>query len=695
NGKIVSDQTLTPSYVNYDQCVEYQCFNITGLLSAGENALVIMLGAHWKQNPDGSDSDAYLDRYYIGSLTARMQIHIEYSDGTCDTIISDDSFKCCPSPVVYSSIYDGELYDARIYNKEVYMPGFDDSRFNGVKVFKYEKRDMVPEIIPPIRRITKIAPKSITYMPDNEIIVDFGVNMSGRIRIKVAGEKGRILVIRHAELINDDGSLNTANLRRAKATDTYICAGIGLEEYEPRFTYHGFRYACISNYPGKLTKENISMIAVRSSVNETGYFCCDDRMLNQIHKMMVRTMSNNLHSIPTDCCQRDERQGWLGDGQITVEALIANYDMQYFYRKWLKDIFDLQNRDTGNFEYFCAPGNMPGEGLSWTCAAYVILYDIYKSYDDLQSVELYFEKLKKYFTYLETREDRFGLLNLTGLDDWLGVEPTYEKHIRDAIYYQFAFVMSELSSALLRKNDYEFFLRKSKQIKKAYNKNYYYNHWTVDETGYFGSCYSLGQLNNALPLAFDMVPDKSVNNVISKFVWELTVARGDTQLTTGLVGTKYLFDALMKTRRNDIAYALFKRTKYPSWGFMIGHGATTVWERWQYMTGNEMNSHNHPPLCAPDSWFYRILGGIKDSGYDEETNRVFKISPWIEGPVKSVDCSQNTPWGTVSVKWKKIDRKVDIEIILPVNTRGLLDIPNICGQKSLINGANKISVDLG
>lgn len=694
NGSVVSDQTLSPSFVDYDRCVEYQSFNITKLLNVGENTVAMMLGSHWIQEADGSNSNSYLGRYYIGPLMGILQLHIEYTDGNKETVISDSSFKCCPSPVLYSSVYDGETFDARLHKKDVYLPGFDDSKLKDVRVFQNISRKMIPEIILPIRRVGRKSPKSIRELPNGDVIVDFGVNLAGRIQLRVEGKRGLKITLRHSELLNDDGTINPANLRRAKATDTYICAGEGVEIYEPRFTYHGFRYVCISDYPGKLTKDNIYLIPVRSSVKKTGDFRCSDKMLNQIHKMMVRTMSNNLHSIPTDCCQRDERQGWLGDGHITAEALISNFDMQFFYKKWLSDIFDQQNADTGNIEYFSAPGKIKGEGLSWTCAAFLIVYYLFRYYDDLQTAELYYDSMKKYFNYLRKRETGNGLLDLSGLDDWLGVEPTYEKHIRDALYFKFASIMSEIAAALGHSDDHEYFHAKSIRIKNSYNDQYYYSHWTEDETGYYGSCYALGQLNNALPLAFDMVEEKSAGNVIDKLIWQLTCARGEIQLTTGLIGTKYLFDALMGIGRHDIAYSLLKRKKYPSWGFMIGHGATTVWERWQYMTGNEMNSHDHPPLCAPDTWFYKVPGGIKDKGYDIAGIRVFEISPWTEGPIDHVNCSQDTPWGTVSVKWKKRSGKIDLVVTLPSNTKGILCMPELSLKRTMKNGLTEISVDL-
>jgi alpha-L-rhamnosidase len=668
NGEKIGDDTLSPSYTWYTNRIEYLTYDVTDRITVGCNAIGIVLSGHWKQSPDWSENECYQGGcYYNGSLKAKALLKISYNDGTTDYIRTDNTWSCAKGPVLYSSIYDGECYDANAQQMDFSRGEFNDEDFRSVSELPETGAKMICSSLPLIKHIQEIKPQKISVLSNGDIVVDFGVNIAGRCRIKLNVSKDTKVTLRHAEVLYDDGSINQSNLRWAKARDTYISNG-EIAEYEPRFTYHGFRFVQISGIT-ELSAEDIVAIEVRSSVETTGDFECSDDTFNKLHEIMCRTLSNNLHSIPTDCCQRDERQGWMGDGQLSNEATCANFDMQYFYRKWLDDIADCQCNNTGNIPFVTAPAWAGDEALAWTCAYYEIAYCLYRFYDDKQVVKKHYDGLCAYFAYLNTREDENGLLTLRGLCDWLAVEPSEEANIRDALYFRFANVLKELAEAIGKSEDAQKYSRYVKKISLAYHQKYYSPHpFTDKNSGYYGTCYYVGQTANAIPLSFGMTPQKDIARVTEKLIYELTESMGETQLTTGFIGTKALFEALMRIDRNDIAYALLKRDKYPSWGFMLKHGATTVWERWQHRVDNEMNSHCHPPLAAPDVWFYRVAAGIREYFINQEHICEFLINPCFELPLDWVKARQKTPFGELIIKWEKIGNTKHVELTIPANT---------------------------
>ncbi|MBE6903458.1 MAG: hypothetical protein E7480_02505 [Ruminococcaceae bacterium] len=693
NSRLNSDTGLIPSYTAYDKRIEYQCYDIKNELNEGKNTLGILLGTQYKRDFDGSYENYFLNRYYAEIPKAFYQLHITYCDGTEEVIFSDGSERSYRGPVVYSSLYDGETFDSRIEWLDKLSPDCKE-KFTQTTVLSNVKLQRCVQQLESVKEIKKASPVSISERDNGDYIVDFGKNVAGRVKIKIKNcKRDEKVVITHAELLNEDGTLNRENLRTALCSDTFICNGSEYV-YEPYFIYRGFRYVCVSGYSDILNPEDICQVEIRNAVEDTGYFSSSSRLINKIHNAMKLTLSNNMHSIPTDCCQRDERQGWLGDGQVAASSCIHNFNMQNFYRKWLDDISDIQNKETGAIEYMNAPRFSGGECLSWTCAYAVLVYYMYKFYADIPCVKKHFKDLQKFCEYLQTREDEQGLLTLEGLGDWLGIAYTDEKYIRDALYYDIIVKMSEMAEALGDTKSAKKYTDKAEKIKKAYNDNYYYTYWGLHPTGYYGDCYRVGQLPNALALAFDMVDESQYNDVKEKLLLEINSVRGSTQLTTGLVGTKYLFDALLKIDASKTAFDLFNRRDFPSWSFMLEKGATTIWERWQYMTGNEMNSHCHTPLAAADEWLYKGIGGFRDSFYDKDNIRVFEICPAFELDLKKVRMYQKTPWGTLDIKWSKnADNQVALELNIPANTKAKLLIN---GKATLLeNGIHSFSFKKG
>lgn len=676
NGQRVGNQLLSPSFTAYEERIEYQTYEVTEYLRPGANAAGIFLGGHW---PRGYTVANVTDAaYYHGELKALLQLEFETTDGSLTRILTDGTWRCARGPVLESSIYGGETYDARLEEPGWARAGFDDSAWRAANVCAPSKAVLFSQGVPPIAVVGEVVPKSVRVLTPHLSIVDLGQEVSGWVSISVRGERGRKVVVRYAELLYGDGTINQENLRGAASTDTYVLKGDGRETYAPRFTYHGFRYAQIERDEGvEIDEGALRGQLVRSGVRETGHFECSQGLLNQIHNAMRWTITNGMHGIPAEDAARDERQGWLADAVSCVEASIYGFDMLQFYRKWLADIRDVQNRHTGNVEYLTAPPFVRGESFEWTVAYFLLVHFLFRYYDDLTSVKTYYPHLKHYCSYLKTREEN-NLLQMPGLGDWLGMQPTRSDLIVGPLYCRAMQIMSELASAIGRSEEAAEFSRKAAAVRDSYNAKHYDQHRSMchldHDSGYYGSLASISQLANALPLLFDMPSAEYRDNVIEKLVWQLTEARGTPQLTTGVIGTKYLVDALAKLGRNDITYALFRRSDYPSWGFMMAKGATTIWERWEYMIHNEMNLHSLITLASPDVWFYRDLAGIQCAGFDDEHRRMFAIRPFFHPELNFVSCRSETPWGTVAVDWRREADLIHVILEVPANCRASLFI---------------------
>lgn len=678
NGGRVGDGELSPSYTDYEKRVEYLTYDVSSMLRTGENALAIMLG--------GS--------FFDGRPRAIAQLEVTLENGKHLTVCTDERWKCASGPIVASSIYHGETYDARLQRRGWQQAGYDDHAWQAVALVPSPGAQLVPSEIPPIRVVETRRPVSIRRRDDERYIVDFGVNSAGRVRIWLAAEAGREIRLRHGELLEPDGSVNTRTLRSAEATDRYIAGGRGQEEYSPSFTYHGFRYVQVENYPGELTDADIVAEHMRSDVRETGTFSCSKALFNQIHTAMKRTLGSNLYSIPTDCCQRDERQGWLGDGHICAEACIANFDMYAFYRKWLQDIHDVQDPETGALTACQAPAWFPSESLTWGMAFFLIPWYLYRHYGDLDVLRASYPSLRHYFQYLDSNSEQ-GQLRIRDIyGDWLAVEQTPTCRVVGACYYWAATLMGSIAKAVEEKDQAREYCARAAEICAAYNSRYFHH-----ESGYYGENQTISRFGNSFPLYLGMVPQEAQQEAMDNLLWDITMARGTAELGGGFFSTKYTIELLSREGRNDVVYDLFDRRAYPGWGFMIEHGATAIWERWEHKVGWEMNSHNHPPFCSPDTWFYHGLAGI-DEGREEDGRRLFAVRPFFHPELSFVKASRETPWGRIAIRWERNASQIAVALNVPANCHALLELPGSergvpAERHELASGEHRITVAWG
>lgn len=699
NGKRIGDKVLDPGQTDYKKRVLYSTYDVTNDLKTGANAIGVILG-----------NGRYVKDYGYDFPKLILQLEIEYEDGSTDIVISDDTWKTSYGPIMANGIYYGEDYDARREIPSWNLPDLDDSNWEKVKIADPPGGKLVSELMPPIKVIKTLKPQKIINPKPGVYVFDFGQNFTGWVRLYVKAPEGTEIKLRFAELIYDDGNINLTPTRGARATDVYIAKGDGLEIYEPRFTYHGFRYVELTGFPGVPTLDTLEGCVVYSSVEPVGNFNCSNELINKIHQNILWGQLSNLMSIPTDCPQRDERMGWMGDAQLTVEEAIYNFDMASFYIKYLDDIKDAQREDGSVSDVVPPYWSLYPADPAWGTAYITIAWHLYQYYGDTEVLKDHYEGLKKYVDFLSKLAPD-NILRFSKYGDWCPPGSIRAKDLSGELvstwcYYNDTLTLSKIAKVLGKEEDYAKYSKLAEDIKLAFNKQY------LKERSYAVSIkpnvpeeianqimemilagmspeqrekmrqfiqQSLSlttftsQTINTLPLYLNMVPEDKKETVLKALINDIVNAH-DYHLDTGIVGTRYIFDVLTENGYADIAYKIATQRTYPSWGYMIEEGATTVWERWEKLTSGGMNSHNHIMFGTVDPWFYKALGGIKclTPGWDKVL-----LEPKLLGDLKYVKASTVTPRGAIEVNWEKLEDSVEFIIILPVNIEGEIRIPKL------------------
>ncbi len=697
NGQKVGDHQLDPGQTDYEKVALYSTFDVTGLLKKGENAVGIMLGngryaEDWSTNPGIKDR---LKTYQNAVPKVILQLEIQLEDGRCKKLMTDETWRIAGGPITGNDIYDGEIYDARLEKPGWDNCGYSDSKWKKAGVVQPPGGQLVSQgTLPPIKTIKITQPLTMSNPRANVFVFDFGQNFTGWVRLTVSGQRGTEVKLRFSELLYADGNINVVPNRTAKATDSYILKGEGLEVYEPRFTYHGFRYVEVTGYPGTPNLNTVQGVVVHSAVNPVGGFQCSNRLINRIHQNVLWTQLSNLMSIPTDCSQRNERMGWLGDAQLVVEESIFNFDMAAFYTKWLRDLRESQKADGSISDVVPPQWQRYPADPPWGTACVVIPWYLYLYYDDVRVLAENYNLMKGWVNYLTTINDGH-IIKFSKYGDWcppgkVRSLDTPGELISTWCYYHDVLYLSKIARVLGKSADAENYAELSQAIKKAFNREFleedYYSHnsKTADILLHFELCpgydkkgyrkrvlYS--QTANVLPLYLDIVPENKKEAVLQNLLENVEVTYG-RHLNTGILGTRYLLDTLTKYGRSDLAYSVATQTTYPSWGYMIKGGATTLWERWEYMAGGGMNSHNHIMFGSVDTWFYRVLAGINLDASESGFRKVI-IKPYIPADLDYVSASVNTVRGLVSSSWRKEANALVLDVTLPVNSEGKINFP--------------------
>ena len=654
NGRRMGDQVLDPAATDYRKAALYTTHDVTEAIR-GENEILAVVG-----------NGRHFALFGGGEPKLIAQIEIDYADGARETIATDAEWKAGPGPLRENGLYFGEIYDARIaLEPEAWKPA--------VVVRGPVLR---AQALPPMRVCATIRPKTSWTAAPGRRIVDFGRNFSGWVRFSTRGAAGETLTLRHAELLNDDRTLNTAPNQGAAAIDVYRFAGEARETHEPHFTQHGFRYAEISGPEAAVRAAQVEGRFVHTDLEATGHFRCSHSLLNAIHGNVRRGLLSNLAGIPTDCPQRDERQGWLADARVSAESAVFDFDMAAFYRKFLRDIRDAQDGD-GRLPDFVpaymarlAPAD-PGWGSAYISLVRVLHW----YYGDTSVLAEHYEGLKKYVDFLAANSRGNIIETLGKYGDWCAPGSIAPKKTPLALtstwfYYHDTVLFASMAEALGRRTDAQRYRRRAKTIQAAFNRRFL-------EDGEYEALHSgpvdhvPSQTSNVLPLWIGMVPSEEVDAVEDSLL-RAVIDDQDYHLDTGILGTRYLLDVLSEIGRIDVAFRVATQTSYPGWGYMIREGATSLWERWEKITGGGMNSHNHVMFAGIDAWFYKYLAGVRCAAPGWRKIRL--EPPLLEG-LSWARASVETVRGTVSAAWNRSDDEFRLNVTVPASAQARIGIP--------------------
>ncbi|MDH4202828.1 MAG: family 78 glycoside hydrolase catalytic domain [Phycisphaerae bacterium] len=664
NGTQIGDYTLAPDYTRYDRRVIYNTFDVTDDIRRGENVLGVMLGHGWYDMHTRATWN--FDRApWRGNPTLLLRLNLEYEDGSRASVVSDASWQgITTGPIVFDSIRNGETYDARREKTGWDMPGYRE-RWPGVKVMTAPAGVLHAQQSPPVKVMITIKPVSVDEVRPGVFRFDFGQNMSGRSELRVSGPAGTEIKLVHRERLNPDGSLFEENGKYVFSgpfqTDTYILKGKGEEVWSSRFGYHGFRYVEVEGWPGTPTLENLRAHVVHTAFETVGTFRCSNPLLNQIQTNTLWSYLGNFVSIPTDCPHR-EKNGWTGDAHLAAETGLMNFRSAAAYAKWMNDLKDEQRSDGSYAAIIPTSGWGYNIGPSWDCAYPHIVWYLYQYCGDERVVEEHYENLKRYMDFLQSRAK--GHIVSYKLGDWcppLGADnsspcPVYLTST--GYYYKDAQLMARMAALLNKDEDASKYNALAELIAEALNKKAY-----DSKTGlYDGSCQT-SQLT-ALYQGFAVDREKVLDQLVKM------IDKADGHLDCGILGTKYLLRVLSECGRTDLAYRIATQTTFPSWGYWIEQGATTLWERW-----DGKNSQNHIMFGDISAWAYANLGGIAPDKEQPGFKHVIMHPVPVEG-LDWVKAEHTGPYGRIVSHWK-IENGVYIhEVTVPVSTAARVYVPD-------------------
>ena len=676
NGNKVGNDYFAPGWTDYNKRLYYQTYDITESIKNGENVIGTIIADGWYAGYIGYGLLVKLDKvreYYGVNPSFMGQIHLEYEDGSIEIIPTDTSWKSSQGAIREADILMGEVYDATMENTGWDAPGYNDKSWKTPKIYTYPNGKLQIHPGGLVKNIERIRPLKITEPQAGTYVFDMGKNFAGITELKVQGPRGTKIQLRFGEILKRDGNIQTENLRLARATDTYILKGDGVEVWQPKFTYHGFQYVEVTGFPGKPDLDAITGIVLSSTENKASTFSSSNTMNNKLYENIKTTQSANFFDIPTDCPQRDERLGWLGDAQTYMRSATYNSDIAAFMTKFLIDVDDAQ-RWYGAYPNFAPfPYSRPNQyAPAWMDAGIIIPYNMYKVYNDTRILEYMYSGMEKFMAFQEDASTNFirpGGGNNWG--DWLSVNETTSHDFIGASFYGFdAKLMAEMAEALGKTNDAIKYNTLFRNIKKAFVKKYILdNGHTSEDT----------QTTYALALYFDLFPEKLAKKGASRLAEK--IRKNGFKFSSGFLGTKHVMLTLSKYGFHDLAYKLFKQTEYPSWGYSVVNGSTSIWERWNSYTKDEssnsdlnskMNSFSHYAFGSVAEWMFIHAVGIdtEDSGY-----RNIIIKPAISKEMNFIKGSYNSINGTISSAWNWDKNHLIMNIEIPTNTNAKVYIP--------------------
>jgi alpha-L-rhamnosidase len=676
NGERVGDEVLAPGWTSYSHRLRYQTFDVTDMLREGRNAIGATLGDGWYRGRLGWGGGRR--NLYGDQLALLAQLEVDYADGTTDRIVTDGSWRAATGPIVASDIYDGETYDARLERPGWSTGDYDDGDWSDVRLLDRDLSTLVAPEGPAVRRIELVRPTAVTQLPSGRSIVDFGQNLVGRLRLTVRGRPGQLVTLRHAEVL-ENGELCTRPLRFAKAIDQYILRGDDAETWEPRFTFHGFRYAEVEGWPGEVDAASVVAVVCHSDLERTGWFDCSDPLVNRFHENVVWSMRGNFLDIPTDCPQRDERLGWTGDIEVFAPTACFLYDTAGFLTSWLADL--AAEQDPSGVVPFVVPNTIPGDlrpAAAWGDAATIVPWVLYQRFGDRDILSRQFASMRAWVDQIAGRAGT-RLLWDQGFQfgDWLdpsappdrpGAGRTAPAIVATSYFARSAELVGQSAGVLGRTDDEARYLALAADVRTAFADAYV----AAD-----GRMTSDSPTAYALALQFGLLADADRRHEAGARLAALVQESG-YRVSTGFVGTPLICDALCAVGEEDAAFRLLVEQSCPSWLYPVTMGATTIWERWDSLLPDgtvnpgEMTSFNHHALGAVADWLHRTVAGLAPGapGY-----RVLEIRPRPGAGLTHGRARHRTPYGVAECGWATDAGMIAVDVIVPANTTARVTLP--------------------
>ena len=729
NGQRVGDAYFAPGWTDYHQRAYYNTYDVTPLVKRGKNAIGAWLADGWYSGYIGFGlltgiGTEKIGRYTYGKTPALMaQLEIEYTDGSREIVGTDKSWKVTgDGPVREADFLMGESYDARRETTGWTQPDYDDSKWSpamlaseagSVPATFYEfanpkqpgdkiqvkghpvdlgfRRPLKLEALPgvPVRATQEITPVAITSPTNGIYIFNLGQNFAGVARLKVKGPAGTKIQLRFGEMLYPDGRLMTENLRKARAVDTYILRGDAAgEEWTPHFTFHGFQYVEVSGYPGRPNKDAITGIVLHSDTPLTSGFECSDPMANRLFKNVVWTQRANFIDLPTDCPQRDERFGWMGDAQIYAHCATLNADVAAFYTKWLREVMEAQ-RPSGAFPGYCPYPFQHGWdfGTAWCDAGVICPWTVWQAYGDTRIIERCWPFMVKFMDWRKaTSTNYLGIVHGNDWGDWLSFGKKTPLDYVDTVYFAYtAELMAEMAAAIGKTTEAAKYMDMSARVRQAFQNKYLQPDGTL--TINTQTAYALALFANLIP---ENLRAKSGKILADKIITGESAE--DSGMTTGFLGTRPLLPVLTSVGENNLAVKLFQSRKFPSWGYEVSQGATTIWERWnsytkEYGFGGKdgqqnasMNSFAHYSFGAVCEWMINDLAGIQSDGVGYQKIIIHPNPPSPDSnperkPIDWVNAHYDSIRGRIVSNWKRTPGRFDLDVEIPANTTATVYLP--------------------
>lgn len=699
NGKRVSDDVLAPGWTDYREHVKYQTYDVTSLLGPGRNALGALLAPGWYSTP--LEWFQQPNNYGATPPALRAQLRIEHTDGSVDWVLTDNTWTADTSEILHAELYDGETQDARRLQAGWNTATFSANGWKPVIAIEPKPVRIEAQEFQPIRVERTMSAKSMTEPKPGVYVFDFGQNLAGVEHVRVSGPKGTDVRLRFAEILNDDGTLYTENLRTAKATDRFILAGTGVEEFTPQFTFHGFRYAELTGLKSAPGKNAVTVEVIHTSAPFAAELKTGSAMVNQLWSNILWGQRSNFVGVPTDCPQRDERLGWMADAQVFWRTASYNMDLAAFSRKFGGDMRGTQAGAA--FYGIYAPGTVrenAGWGAGWSDAGVIIPWTSWLQTGDTRIVDENWDAMTKYVDAIEAANPDGLWEKEQGIPfgDWLSPEgKTDQTLIATAEWAYDATLLQQMAHATGRTGGEKKYAELFEKIRSAFQKKFVREDGLVRGADHSPSPF--GERNHpteggaddtqtgyVLALHMNLLPEPLRAAAARKLVDKIEANHG--LLATGFLGTPYLLEELTKAGHADVAYKLLLNTQYPSWGYLIEHGATTTWERWngdQMKNDPSMNSYNHYAYGAVADWIYRFAAGVDTTPLDAGFHSVL-LHPAFDARLGFVDLSYPSSYGMIHSSWKIEGNIATWQITIPANTTGWLEVSDAQAAKYKLDG---------